>query len=505
MSQDIVLFMKNITKNFPGVRALDDVSIEVRKGEIVALLGENGAGKSTLIKVLSGVYQHDDGQIILEGHEVPAKYSPKLAKELGVATIYQELSVMNELSVAENILMCNEPLRNRAVRIIDYKKMRQTARDVLGRVKASYIDVGTKVKKLSAAERQIVEISKALIVNCKVLILDEPTTSLTEDETQNLFEVIKELKKQDISIIYISHRMDEIRQIADRAIVMRDGKIAGESNIAGWSKNAIVEMLTGHKWVREEEKEESNCLGKKEVLRLENISNGRLIRDVSMSLYENEVLGISGLLGSQRTELFRIAAGIDRKKSGNVYVNEKCVNIKSPRDALAYGVGYLSENRKEDGLNLGLKIGANIVLTKLSGISRYSVVSKKKTDSVYKKYSEKLHIKGTDQQKVLNLSGGNQQKVSIAKWLFADCNILIFDEPTRGIDVSAKKEIHDIIKEFVRDTGKAAIVISSDVEEIVEVSSRVLVMSKGHITHEIVGNQIKQDYILKCNVSEEVG
>ena len=254
MSQDIVLFMKNITKNFPGVRALDDVSIEVRKGEIVALLGENGAGKSTLIKVLSGVYQHDDGQIILEGHEVPAKYSPKLAKELGVATIYQELSVMNELSVAENILMCNEPLRNRAVRIIDYKKMRQTARDVLGRVKASYIDVGTKVKKLSAAERQIVEISKALIVNCKVLILDEPTTSLTEDETQNLFEVIKELKKQDISIIYISHRMDEIRQIADRAIVMRDGKIAGESNIAGWSKNAIVEMLTGHKWVREEEK-----------------------------------------------------------------------------------------------------------------------------------------------------------------------------------------------------------------------------------------------------------
>ena len=496
MSEKVLEF-KHIQKEFPGVKALDDVSMDFNKGQVVALLGENGAGKSTLMKILSGAYTRDDGDVILDGKKLPKQYSTLEAKEFGVAIIYQELSLMSEMSVMENVYITHEPMKLKAARIIDYKKMKNDTQEQLKKLNAEHIDPLKKVKELALPEKQMVEIAKALAVDCKVLIMDEPTTSLTWEESARLFDVINTLRKRGITVIYISHRMDEIFQICDRAIVMRDGRYVGALEMAGSTQDDLIQMMSGKSVDMELSNKERTKHSDNPVLELEHITDGGFIEDLSLTVYEGEVLGIGGLVGSKRTELMRMVCGADKLVGGTIKIKGKVCQIQNTKQAIDNKIGYLSENRKEDGLSLGLSIEENTVHCDMKEVSRNSFVDWKKVRVISDEYIKKLQTKGKSDTKVVNLSGGNQQKVAIAKWLHAGCDLLVFDEPTRGIDVAAKAEIHQLIRDFAKEKGKAAVVISSEVNELVAVSDRVIVMSKGHITGEIVGDEIKQSNVLK--------
>lgn len=487
-----LLEISNVSKAFPGVLALDNVSMSVYRGELMALLGENGAGKSTLVKILSGAYQRDTGSIRVNGQELPKSFTPSDARDLGIAIIYQELSLLPHLSIAENIYKGREPLSIPALRVIDYKRMNQDAKERLAQLKADRIPVTTPVGSLSTPEQQLVEIASALAVNCSVVIMDEPTTALTSEETQQLFGVIEALKQQNVTIIYISHRMDEIFQIADRATVLRDGKLVGTVKIAETSNAEIISMMTGR-----EIKDIADLVVRtsttkpleSELLRVEGLGNGRLLKDISFALNENEVLGIAGLVGSGRSELVRMISGADKKVAGRVFVSGKEVHFRSPRHALDHGIGYLSENRKTEGLNLGLSLENNIGLTDLASVSTAGVVNQKKLTSVATAFIDRMKIRGTPRTRAVSLSGGNQQKVVIAKWLHVGCKVLIFDEPTKGIDVIAKSEVMTIIQEFVATGGRGAIVISSELEDLLTVCNRILVMSKGRVTHVLTNSE----------------
>ena len=493
-----LLEFKNINKSFPGVKALDDVSLSVNAGEVMALLGENGAGKSTLMKILSGAQNRDSGEIIIEGMPLPKQYGPLEARNYGVAIIYQELSLLPELTVAENIYLTREPLKSKAARLIDYKKMKEDAHKQLEKLEATHISHNVKVSSLPLPEQQMVEIAKALAVDCKVIIMDEPTTSLTWEETKRLFNVIKTLKQHGVTIIYISHRMDEIFMIADSATVMRDGKFVSKLEIKNATKDEIISLMTGKQLKHRERvaEEQIDYTNRKVIFQIENATDNKFIKDVSLNVYENEVLGIGGLIGSRRTELARMIFGADKLKGGEMWISGNKVSIKSPTQAIKNGIGYLSENRKEEGLNLGMSLKENVIQTDMNSVSNNSFIKWNKVNSVFENYREKLRIKGVADNLVMCLSGGNQQKVAIAKWLHAGCKLLIFDEPTRGIDVAAKAEIYALIRNFARD-GKAAIVISSEVNELVDVCDRIIVMSKGEITCELKSNEITQDNILQ--------
>lgn len=496
MSEKVLEF-KNIMKEFPGVKALDDVSMDFGKGEVVALLGENGAGKSTLMKVLSGAYTRDSGEVILDGKSLPKQYSTLEARGFGVAIIYQELSLMSEMSVMENVYITHEPMKLKIGRIIDYKKMKEDTAAQLKKLNAEYIDPLKKVKELPLPEKQMAEIAKALAVDCKVLVMDEPTTSLTWEEAARLFDVINTLRKQGITVIYISHRMDEIFKICDRAIVMRDGRYVGELEMKNSTQDELIQMMSGRSVDMELSDKERRESSKKPLLELEHITDGGFIEDLSLTVYEGEVLGIGGLVGSKRTELMRMICGADPLVGGSVKIKGNVCKIQNTREAIQNKIGYLSENRKEDGLSLGLSIEENTVHCDMKKVSSGMFVNWKKVRAISDEYISKLKTKGRSETKVVNLSGGNQQKVAIAKWLHAGCDLLVFDEPTRGIDVAAKAEIHQLIRDFAQEEGKAAVVISSEVNELVAVSDRVIVMSKGHITGEIVGDEIKQSNVLK--------
>ncbi len=500
MSTEYLLEMNHISKRFPGVLALDDVTIQIEPEKVVALMGANGAGKSTLMKILSGAYSRDEGDIIIDGNCIPKEYKPMDARKHGIGIIYQELSLMPELSVAENIYITHEPTFFPG--LISDRKMEALAREQLEKLNAGYIDVRAKVGSLPLPEQQIIEIVKALVLDCKIIIMDEPTTSLTWEETERLFDMIRVLKKQGISIIYISHRMDEIFKIADKAIIMKDGKVTGELDIEDTNRDELIFLMTGRQIKPLEKPMENASENKKAILELRHIGDNRFIEDVSLDLYENEILGIGGLVGSQRTELFRMVCGIDKCKKGEIFIHGKKVDINYPQDGIRHGIGYLSENRKVDGLNLGLTIKDNIVLTNMDKVSRFGFVNNKQLNEVAETYIEKINIKGRKDQLAMELSGGNQQKVAISKWLYVDCDILVFDEPTRGIDVVAKSEIYQLIRSFATE-GRAAIIISSEVEELAEVCDRVLVMSKGEITHELQTDQISADNILKCITTKE--
>ena len=494
-NEDYALSFKNICKTFPGVKALDDVSMNFKRATVSALMGENGAGKSTLMKILSGAYSRDSGEIILDGKELPKQYSPMEARKMGISIIYQELSLMNELTVMENIYMCNEPLKFAGV--IDFRKMQEQAEKQLMRLNASYISAREKVGNLSLPQKQLVEIAKALALECKVLIMDEPTTSLTDEETAQLFDVINMLKAQGITIIYISHRMNEIFQICDSAIVMRDGKLAGTMDVKTGSEDQLIDMMTGKLLNTGNIDRKTFDEGQPLALELSGISDGGFIKDLSMKLYEGEVLGIGGLVGSKRTELFRMICGIDPMKAGVVKIKGSEVHITHPGEAIKNGIGYLSENRKEDGLSLGMTIEENNIQCDYSKVSSKGIMSWSKVREIAEKYIKMLKTKGVPAMNVVNLSGGNQQKVSIAKWLHAGCSILVFDEPTRGIDVGAKAEIHNLIREFASQPGNAAIVISSDANELMSVSDRVVVMSKGKVTGELRAEDITQNNLTR--------
>ena len=506
MNSDILLNIKNVSKQYPGVKALDDVSFCLSRGEVMALLGENGAGKSTLVKILSGAIHRDSGDIILDGRELPGRFNPLDARKMGIAIIYQELSLLPQLSIAENIFLTREPAF--AKMWINYHKMFQLAEEQLKKLKAGFIDVRKKVESLPLPEQQMVEIAKALATDCKVIIMDEPTTSLTWEEADRLFEVIENLKSHNITVIYISHRMEEIFKIAHSAAILRDGKFVDKVLVKESSSNEIIEMMTGKLLTYNERPpdiEKIDYSDKRNViLSVKDAGDGKAIKSISFDLHKKEVLGFAGLVGAKRTEIARMIFGADKLQKGEIAKNSKKCAIRSPSQAIQNGIGYLSENRKEEGLNLGMSLKENIVLSDMQKVSKLSFINQKAVKDVFSRYKDSIRIKGQADAKVSSLSGGNQQKVAIAKWFHSGCDVLIFDEPTRGIDVATKAEIYKLIRQFAKEHG-AAIVISSDAAELVQVCDRVLIFSRGEIVEEIPCDAISRETIIKGIVGGKKG
>ncbi|GAB1482479.1 sugar ABC transporter ATP-binding protein [Treponema sp.] len=489
-----LLKMDRISKAFPGVNALDNVNIEINTSEVLAIVGENGAGKSTLMKILSGIYKRDSGSIILEGKSVEIQ-SPLHAKQLGISTIHQELNVMENLSVAENIFSGNELIKNKY--FVDLSLQNKKTKDLLNTVGLN-IDPRTLMKDLSIASRQMVEIAKSLSIKAKIIIMDEPTSSLTETETKKLFQIIKEVCKKGIGIIYISHRLEEVFELSQRVTVLRDGKTVGSKNTDLCTRELLVTMMVG--------RELSNIYPKtkgiigEEALRVENISTSKLLNNINFSVRKGEVVGFSGLVGAGRTELAKVIFGLDKKTSGDIYLNGKHTNIRSSWEAIRNGIGFVPEDRKCEGLILGLTVKDNISLSVLNKLKKYLLINNQLEDNLADQSIEKLNIKTPSSlQTVKNLSGGNQQKVVLAKWLATVPNVLILDEPTRGVDVGAKKEIHVIIDNLAK-TGMAIIVISSELPEVLGICDRVIVMRNGEIKGEFKREEATQVKVLQLAI-----
>ena len=488
---EVILTMKGIHKSFPGVHALNGVDLEVRKGEVLALMGENGAGKSTLMKVLTGIYQKDEGEIVYEGKNVEF-LSPREAQDAGITIVHQEINMMGQLTVAQNIFIGREFMNGK---IIDDKKMNEEAARLFQRLNID-IDPSEVIDNLTVGKQQMCEIAKAISREVKVIIFDEPTAALTDTEIEELFKIIRDLKKKQLGIVYISHRMDEIKQITDRVTVMRDGEYVGTLITEQCTKDDIINMMVG-RTIFESPKEKSNVKdGAPVVLKVEHLNAGKMVQDVSFELRKGEILGLAGLMGAGRTETARALFGADPIDSGDIYVNGKKVEIHSPRDAVKAGIGYLSEDRKRYGLVLEKSVSDNTCLAALERHLKGLFIDRKKCDDKSREYVEKLKTKtpGVDTP-VVSLSGGNQQKVVIAKWLTRDCDILIFDEPTRGIDVGAKSEIYNLMNELVSQ-GKSIIMVSSEMTEILRMSDRILVMCEGHKTGEIPIEEATQEKIM---------
>ena len=488
---EVILTMTDSDKSFPGVHALDHVNLELKKGEVHALMGENGAGKSTLMKVLTGIYKKDSGSIVYEGKEVEFK-NPREAQDAGIVIVHQELNMLNHLTVAQNIFIGREFMNGK---LINDAKMNQAARELFEQL---HIDINPKEKMgdLTVGKQQMCEIAKAISHKAKVIIFDEPTAALTESEIEALFKIIRDLKAQGLGIVYISHRMDEIKMITDRVTVMRDGGYVGTLITAESTKDDIINMMVG-RVIYEDPKTESTVKPDAPVvLKVEHLNAGRMVQDVSFELHKGEILGFSGLMGAGRTETARALFGADPKDSGDIYVNGKKVDIKSPVDAVKCGIGYLSEDRKRYGIVVGKSVAENSTMADLDEFMSGIFINKKKEAEVAQKYVDLLKTKtpGVDQL-VVNLSGGNQQKVVIAKWLVRNCDILIFDEPTRGIDVGAKSEIYQLMNQLAEE-GKSIIMISSEMTEILRMSDRIIVMCEGKVTGEIDIAEATQENIM---------
>ncbi|WP_122520246.1 sugar ABC transporter ATP-binding protein [Pannonibacter phragmitetus] len=479
----ILVEMHRIDKRFPGVHALKAVSFDLQEGEVHALMGENGAGKSTLMKILSGVYQPDSGRILVEGREVTLP-SPRAAQDQGIGIIHQELALMKDLTVAQNIFIGREP-RLSFGRVDDAKMIRDA--EALFRVLNINIDPRRKVDGLSIARQQMVEIAKALSARSRVLIMDEPTAALTDSEINELFAMIARLKADGVGIVYISHKMDEIRRISDRVTVMRDGEYVGTVGAKETPISQIISMMVG-RTLTDEVVSIPDLTGAEVALEVKGLNRGREIRDVSFSLKKGEVLGFAGLMGAGRTEVARAIFGADPRDSGEITVHGRKVEIRSPVDAVRAGIGYLSEDRKHFGLALGMDVADNVALASMhrftGGLGQVRDEAMRKTA---RDFIRSLGIRTpSERQEVRLLSGGNQQKVVIAKWLLRNCDILIFDEPTRGIDIGAKSEIYKLLADLAAE-GKAIIVISSELPEILRVSHRIAVMCEGRLTGTLPG------------------
>ena len=480
LSNEVILTMEGIDKSFPGVHALDHVNLEVRKGEVHALMGENGAGKSTLMKVLTGIYTKDSGTITYEGKEVEF-HGPKEAQEAGIVIVHQELNMMNHLTVAQNIFIGREFMKGG---IIDDAKMNAESKKLFDQLGIN-IDPTEKMGNLTVGKQQMCEIAKAISHKAKVIIFDEPSAALTEAEIEELFKIIRDLRDQQLGIIYISHRMDEIKVITDRVTVMRDGGYVGTLITKDCTKDDIINMMVGRVIYEDPKTKSMVPPDAPVVLKVEHLNAGKMVQDVSFELHKGEILGFSGLMGAGRTETARALFGADPKESGDIYVNGKKVDIRSPKDAVALGIGYLSEDRKRYGIVVDKSVAENSTMAHLKNFVKGLFIDKKKEVAATEDYIKRLNTKtpSTDQL-VVNLSGGNQQKVVLAKWLVKDCDILIFDEPTRGIDVGAKSEIYHLMNELVAQ-GKSIIMISSEMTEILRMSDRIVVMCEGKKTAEI--------------------
>lgn len=488
------LKIENITKTFPGVKALDNVDLEIEKGEIHVLIGENGAGKSTLIKILTGLYQPDSGKIIIEGNEIK-KNDLRIALDNGIIPIYQELNLIQQLDVTENIFMGREIKKSNKLGIIDRKYMETRTQEILDRLNQD-ISPTAKIEDLGVGKQQMIEIAKALSVDVNLLILDEPTSSLGEEEINELFKTMENLKEQGVTMIFISHKLSEAKRIGDRITILRDGQYISTNNIKDVTEEDIIKDMVGRSI--DEQFPKIKIDKGEEILRVENLKRGKIVNDISFSAYRGEVLGIAGLVGAGRTELVRTIIGADKKDSGDIYINGRQVKINHPKDALENGMVLLTEDRKTQGLFLDQTVKFNIVSSNLKKYKTNILLNLKEQAQDTEQYVNNLRIKTPSiHTKAKQLSGGNQQKVVIGKWLNTSAEIFIFDEPTRGIDVGAKVEIYNIINELIGQ-GKSVIMVSSELPEILGVSDRILVISEGKLTAEIDAKDATQESIMSA-------
>lgn len=487
-----LLEMQNISKAFAGIKALDNVQFDLNAGEVHALMGENGAGKSTLMKILTGVYERDEGTVVIDGKEVVYS-NPKEAQIDGVVIVHQELNMMNDLTVAENIFIGRETKTKGF--LIDDKDLEEKSKILFDRLGVD-INPKQRVGELTVGKQQMVEIAKAISMSAKIIVFDEPTAALSNKEIDDLFVIIRDLKEKGIGIVYISHRMDEIGIITDRITVMRDGTYIDTVVTEVTSKTEIIRMMVGRS-LTEEPKQKSNV---KEdapvVLEVKNLSAGSMVKNVSFTLRKGEILGFAGLMGAGRTETGRAIFGADKVDSGEIYINGTLVNINKTSDAVDYGIAYISEDRRRYGILTENSIANNVALPNLENFQKNGMIDEGRILEETEKYRKILRIKSSSStQLVKNLSGGNQQKVVIAKWLVRDSDIIILDEPTRGIDIGAKSEIYDLIDELV-SLGKSIIMISSEMTEILRMSDRIVVLNEGTKTGELTIEEASQEKIL---------
>ena len=488
---EILVSMTNIEKFFPGVHALDHARLELRAGEVHALVGENGAGKSTLMKILTGTYQRDGGTISVMGQDVEI-HDASQAQQLGISIVHQELNLMKDLTVAENIFIGRESMHGI---LLDKKKQNQATKELLDHLNIP-ISPTTVVGRLTVAKQQMVEIAKALSYeNTRILIMDEPTAALSDTEIEELFHFIRDMKSRRVGVVYISHRMGEIKQISDRITVMRDGQYVGTVNTPDTTLDEVIHMMVG-RVIYEQPKEKSSVLDSDPIV-LEVVGlKSRDVKNVSLNLRKGEILGIAGLMGAGRTETARLICGADKRDAGDIFVNGKKISILSPSDAVQAGIGYLSEDRKRYGLCLALSVANNVALPSLDAFSGKVIVNDRMIAKTANEYKERINIKMPSVgSKVISLSGGNQQKVVLSKWLVRNCDILIFDEPTRGIDVGAKSEIYKLMKQLTAQ-GKSIIMISSEMPELLRMSDRIMVMCEGEKTGELSIEDATQEKIM---------
>lgn len=493
-----LLEMRNVEKSFPGVKALDGVNLNAYSGKVMALLGENGAGKSTLMKVLSGVYQKTSGDIFLKGEKVEFS-NTRQSQDKGIAIIHQELNLISDLSIGENIFLGREPKNKFG--LIDWNKLYKEASDIMLSLGIDE-DIKKNVGQLSIGKKQMVEIAKALSLSAELIIMDEPTDALTDTETRNLFAVVEKLRDEGKGIIYISHRLKEIFEICDYVTILRDGKYISENLVSEINEEILIEMMVGRKLHEQYPRLEIEI--KDTVLSVKEISN-KYINNVSFELRQGEILGIAGLMGSGRSEMAKTIIGDIKKQSGSISLLGNEVNFKSTADSISNGITYVSEDRKGDGLILGMSVKENMSLSALKSLSRYTFINKKLEASQTSKMIEGMSIKTpSEDQLIRNLSGGNQQKVSIGKSLLTNPKILILDEPTRGVDVGAKKEIYELMNKF-KSEGMSIIMISSEIPEVLGMSDRVLVMHEGSVSGILDIKEATQENIMRLAVGIKGG
>ena len=494
-----LLNMQKISKSFPGVRALDEVDLEVYEGEVLALVGENGAGKTTLMEILNphpaptGFYKQDSGRIFLRGEEIRPR-SPGESQALGISFIHQHFNLAPNLTVAENIFLGREPRRFKALRIVDKEEMQRKTGEILDLLGVD-ISPGALVGSLSVAQRQIVEIAKALSRDASLIIMDEPTSALDRDETERLFSIVRRLKSREISTIFITHRLEEVFEIADRVVVLRDGKSVGAMNISDADMDTIVRMMVGRELTMfpKQPAEIGDA-----IMEVEGLSRDGVLQNIGFQLRKGEILGFAGMVGAGRTEMAQALFGIDRKDSGRIYIDGQEVRITSPRDALRAGMGLVPEDRQLQGLILLMAVKENVTLPGLDRISRWGVINRSKEREIADYYVDKLMIQTPSiHQPVIGLSGGNQQKVVLAKWLALKPRVLVLDEPTRGIDVGAKADVHALMSE-IAGQGIGIVMISSEMPEILGMSDRIIVMAEGRITGEFTREEADQEKIMSC-------
>ncbi len=502
---EYILEMKDIYKSFPGVKVLEGVNLRIRPGEVHALMGENGAGKSTLMKILMGIYKADQGDIILQGQKTEM-HGPRDAMDKGISMIHQELNTLLDMEVAENVFVGREIVKKgfSGLKLVDLGRMRAETGQYFEEMNI-HIDPRARMRMLSVAEMQLVEIVKAISLNSKIIVMDEPTSAITEKEAQVLFEQIDRLKKQGVAIIYISHKMDEIFRISDTITVLRDGQWIGTKPASELNDDSLIKMMVGRE-LTDIYPKESAPIGE-EILRVEDLSRGKKVRKASFTLRKGEVLGVAGLVGAGRSELVETIFGLYPKTGGAIYLNGEKVEIKSPREAIQHKIALITEDRKLTGLNLIGSVKENISAVSLKKLSPRGIVDKRQENEIAEKYIKDLKIKTPDQNAIVgNLSGGNQQKVVLAKWLLDQPDIIIFDEPTRGIDIGAKRDIYLLINELAKE-GKGVIVISSEMAEVMGISDRIIVMCEGEIKGDIPREDFSQELIMShaSNIEGRVG